>query len=208
MVNSEVFGGLVSAMSRGESLQKAMFSLFNAGYKKNEIEEAAKLLQSQTPVQIAQKEVMMKKINQSGKKISEKKLPEKKVVLKNDKIKNEKVSEKKSESEAVKKIKSKQNVSHYDGGKNSGRFNRILDETIKNLQNFESNAEVIQPNKSFQPPIIIQKVSDYGKNSSERKTSKSVIIILFILLVLLIASLAGLLIFKDKIIDFFNSLNF
>jgi hypothetical protein len=41
MVNEEVLGGLISGLERGESLKKAMITLFNAGYKKEEIEEAA-----------------------------------------------------------------------------------------------------------------------------------------------------------------------
>jgi hypothetical protein len=44
MVNEEVVGGLISGMERGESLKKAMITLFNAGYKKEEIEEAAALV--------------------------------------------------------------------------------------------------------------------------------------------------------------------
>lgn len=43
-MDEEVLGGLRSALERGESLQKAMMTLFNAGYKKEDIEEAAKLL--------------------------------------------------------------------------------------------------------------------------------------------------------------------
>ena len=43
MVNEEVLGGLISGLERGESLQKAMMTLFNAGYKKEEIEEAAQM---------------------------------------------------------------------------------------------------------------------------------------------------------------------
>jgi hypothetical protein len=46
MVNEEIMGGLKSALERGESLKKAMMTFFNAGYKKEEIEEAAKLINS------------------------------------------------------------------------------------------------------------------------------------------------------------------
>lgn len=44
MVNEEIVGGIISGMERGESMQKAMMTLFNAGYKKEEIEEAAALI--------------------------------------------------------------------------------------------------------------------------------------------------------------------
>jgi len=53
MVNEEIFGGLKSALERGSSLEKAMLTLFNSGYKREEIEEAARgLLESQSEAQI------------------------------------------------------------------------------------------------------------------------------------------------------------
>jgi hypothetical protein len=47
MVNDEILGGLKSALERGESLKRAMMTFFNAGYKREEIEEAAGILNSQ-----------------------------------------------------------------------------------------------------------------------------------------------------------------
>jgi len=44
MVNFDILGGLKSALERGDSLEKAMRTLFNASYKREEIEEAAKSL--------------------------------------------------------------------------------------------------------------------------------------------------------------------
>jgi len=45
MVNEEIFFGIKNAVSNGESLGSAMNSFFNAGYKKEEIEEAARAVQ-------------------------------------------------------------------------------------------------------------------------------------------------------------------
>lgn len=45
MVREDLLGGIKSAINRGESLKQAMFSLYNAGYKKQDIEEAAKAYQ-------------------------------------------------------------------------------------------------------------------------------------------------------------------
>ena len=44
MVNQEILGGLRSSVNRGESLQKVMATFYNAGYKKEEIEESARAL--------------------------------------------------------------------------------------------------------------------------------------------------------------------
>jgi len=57
MPNQEILGGLRHSLNRGESLEKAMLSFYNAGYKKEEIEEAARFVQSggipiSTPVQL------------------------------------------------------------------------------------------------------------------------------------------------------------
>jgi len=52
MVNEEIFAGLKVALFRGETLQQAMMASYNAGYKKEEIEEAARALQMQQFQQI------------------------------------------------------------------------------------------------------------------------------------------------------------
>jgi len=45
MVNEEILGGLKSALNRGESLRQSMMSFYDAGYKKEDIEAAARALQ-------------------------------------------------------------------------------------------------------------------------------------------------------------------
>lgn len=47
MVNLEILEGLKLAISKGETLQKAMYSFYSSGYKKEEIEEAAKEFQTE-----------------------------------------------------------------------------------------------------------------------------------------------------------------
>ena len=45
MPKEEIVEGLKQAVSKGEPLEKATASFFNAGYKKEDIEEAARVLQ-------------------------------------------------------------------------------------------------------------------------------------------------------------------
>ncbi len=45
MVNQEIFNGLKTALAKGYSLKHAMMSFYNAGYKKEEIEGAARAIQ-------------------------------------------------------------------------------------------------------------------------------------------------------------------
>lgn len=49
MVNEEIYNGLKAGLERGESLKKATMTFFNSGYKKEEISEAAKLLENYQP---------------------------------------------------------------------------------------------------------------------------------------------------------------
>ena len=46
MVKEEIIEGLKYAVARGETLPKAMMSFYNAGYSKEDIEEAARVLQA------------------------------------------------------------------------------------------------------------------------------------------------------------------
>lgn len=50
MVRQDIFAGLRAALEKGEQLNQAMISFYNAGYKKEEIEEAARALQAGQPV--------------------------------------------------------------------------------------------------------------------------------------------------------------
>ncbi|MEK9184541.1 MAG: hypothetical protein AAB866_00025 [Patescibacteria group bacterium] len=47
MVREDIFAGLKQAISKGSSLKQAMMSFYKAGYKKEEIEEAARFVQSE-----------------------------------------------------------------------------------------------------------------------------------------------------------------
>lgn len=48
MVKQEILEGLKESVARGETLKSAMMAFYNAGYKKEDIEEAARALMMQT----------------------------------------------------------------------------------------------------------------------------------------------------------------
>ena len=60
MVNIDLLEGLKVAISKGETLQQAMQSFYNAGYNKKDIEESAKALQYQIHQEQIQKPKLMK----------------------------------------------------------------------------------------------------------------------------------------------------
>jgi len=47
MVREDILGGLRTALARGQTLRQSMMSFYNAGYLKQEIEEAARALQAE-----------------------------------------------------------------------------------------------------------------------------------------------------------------
>ena len=57
MTSEDIIGGMKNAMARGSSLKDAMQSFYNAGYKKEDIEEAARKIQSQSE-QIQQNQII------------------------------------------------------------------------------------------------------------------------------------------------------
>lgn len=59
MTNNEILEGLKTAIERNYTLEQAMISFFNAGYKKEDIEEAARTLYTNYP-QVAAKAKLKK----------------------------------------------------------------------------------------------------------------------------------------------------
>ena len=134
MVKEEIVEGLRGAVSKGESLEKAMTSFYNAGYKKEEIEQAAAaMVQNQSSVQT---------------------MPQ------------------------------------------PQQFQQ---------KNIMPQATNIQQRPLVQPPKVpVQGVSDYGKKPGGK--GAIITIILFIMLLLLLGILAGVILFKEELSNFFNSL--
>jgi len=158
--------GLQEALDRGYSLKTAMLTLFNAGYGRREIEDAARTLSDFKLGNI----VLPKKAIAEIKEIK----PARKIFKF---LKKEKSS---SELPSVPIMPSQMSASTRLKLKN-------LVETIQKPQ--------------------IQKVSNYEKpkiKKSPRKTG--VIIILIFLLILLIGSLGAILVFRQQLVDFLNSI--
>jgi len=80
-MNDEILQGLKIAVQRGQSLRDAMMSFYNAGYKKQEIEEAARHISISSPVQ--QKQIQKPKIQEKQQisKYEEKTKPKSKLTL-------------------------------------------------------------------------------------------------------------------------------
>jgi hypothetical protein len=143
-INPDLVGGLKSALERGATLKQAMMSLFNSGYKREEIEEAARNLNSFSAVGIVQPQ----------KESSVKPLPQTNIEV----------------EKPIKKL-----------------FGKPLEKTQ-------------YPQLQVAPQT--QKVSNYEKPENDKATITALIVIL----VFLLLTLGVILIFKNELINFFNTM--
>ena len=147
MINLEILQGLKYALSKRESLQSAMQSFYNSGYKKEEIEEAARALQLEM--------LQIQNVQQTpARQISQ----------------EPRLVQKEPQTTSLKK------------------------EEYKPLGTFSTVEQIQKPEQK-------QKISNY-----EREQKDVFTIILIIILILLLITLVGVFIFKQKIVEFLNSL--
>jgi hypothetical protein len=127
MAKEELVEGLKVAVSKGEPLETAMMSFYNAGYKKEDIEAAAAAMV---------------------------------------------------------------------------QFPAVFQDQFQKPQ--QKNPPIQGKPLIQTSPEVVQRVSDYGKKPSKKGTA--ITIILFTLLFFLLAALAGIILFKTEISNFFNNL--
>jgi hypothetical protein len=223
MINEEIVGGLVSALSRGEPLEKAMMTFFNAGYKKEEIEGSAKEVYNQLgPQAMGVKGSLQDTIDEIALKAGVPKddnanKPKPNPNINADKIQLQTSSDKKAPNLNISnpnkdKNKIPQNFSHYGQPNLSTQYqnadditNKIVD-AIKGLKqvNIPSRIEIVQRSIDPKPSTIIQKVSDYS-GAPQKTVSKAATYVLIVVLILLLGALAAVFFFKADLIKFFNN---
>jgi len=155
MIREDILGGLKSALSRGESLKQAMRTLYNAGYKKEEIEAAARILQVQEyqTGQIYNPLKFKRKIN-NIKKVQ----PEARVIQRISKYGQ------KSQGQIQRlNIQSKKSI-------------RQIKHITKKFQQQAKRPKLIKP---------VQKISEYGNKAKKPQGKIIIFILIFVLLILL-----------------------
>lgn len=182
MVREDILGGLRTALARGQTLRQSMMSFYNSGYLKQEIEEAAKVLQAEKnqPLQpqFAQGPSETAPIFQRTSSIEEDSNEEPKEVL----------------SQTAKPAQPQQ------------------PQTIQKVSAYGQPAQPTQPvQQPAQQPQTIQKVSAYGpppqtqQPQAKKPRGKAIIFILLALLIILIGGLIAVFFFKDELLAFFNT---
>jgi len=180
MVNEEIIGGLKSAIDRGESLKKAMMTFYNAGYKKEEIEEAAQFFNQHPSLPQAQ-------ISQPSSAYSQK--PKENFFGK--------IFEKKNQEQKSVPIQSSAPQIPQAVIPDISKAPKSVSQPTQIVSNYGEN-QIIQ-----QPSSPVQKVSNYGNEDVKDRVA---IIILVVVLIFLVGILASVFLFKQEITNFLSGL--
>lgn len=221
MINEEIIGGLVSALSRGQSLESAMMTFYNAGYNKEEIEDSAKEVYNQIgPQKMGINGTLQDALNdiavKAGVPVTQEKKEEKSAAEKpktemEKKIVLQTPTEKKPEPPPTTPVKTEEkpkripDITTNQPYQNQSDITNKIEEAIKGLRpvNIPSKIEIVHKNADTKSSSVIQHVSAY---SSQKTISKSVTYILIGILILLLIALGAIFIFKEDLIKLFNDL--
>lgn len=206
LTNQEILGGLKAALERGQNLKQAMMSFYQAGYKKEEIEDAARAylyLQRGN----SEAEVLSKKqppqIKGAENKESEKKPEAKPGGLFGKKKEEEKEKPKTGLPGKEGEIKKEKHKFSLFGKKKEDekKFSEVgktkVPEMGENNQKKEENKKIVQKISGYDNP---------GKKEMGKFKSKAVTSILVITLIVLVVILALVFLFKDELVNFVNGL--
>lgn len=219
MVNGEIVGGLVSALSRGDHLQKGMMSFYNAGYNKEEIEDAAREVYRQLgPEAMGVKEgTLQQTFDEVAVKagVAEKDSTKDAKNSMTSKIEIQRATPKKESEENINKEnnKSPQYVSGYGQTQYNGTYKDAekitneIEKAIKGLKgiNIPSRIEIVNKSVDLNTPVVVQRVSDYS-GGPPKPAGKIITYILIFILLLLLGALAAVFFFKEELIRLFNNL--
>jgi len=223
MVNEDIVSGIISALSRGESLERAMMTFYNAGYEKKEIESAAKVVYSQLGAQAmgvkgSLQETLNEIANKAGVSEEPQQIPQKSNSIPAGQIR---ASLQKREPEINKpleqvKEKTSQYFSNYGRSNsnipkadysNADQIASKIESVIKGLKpvNIPSRIEII--NRSIEPKQQknVQRISDY-RETPPKPVSKAITLILIFILIALLGILAAVFFFREDLIKLFNNM--
>lgn len=224
-INDEIVGGLISALSRKESLEKAMMTFYNAGYEKEEIEISARKVYDKLgpqamgvkgPLQEAFDEISTKAgVENKGKPKEEKKertMTDEDIALQPlpDKEEFEKANANKSKVP----LNTQQNFSNYGQNsynpeqyKNAEEITTKIESAIKGLQgiNIPSRIEIVRKDEHPKTKTVVQHVSHYSE-PPKKYASKAITYVLIVVLILLLIALGAVFLFREDLIKIFNTL--
>ncbi len=212
VINESILGALNSALARGESLKKAMMTLYNSGYKKEEISEAARSAQASPPATLPQTTpaIPAKKSKRGLFKKSTKQptqlLPQKQTLQPAQPTQSsEELSLAPSKELTPKAEQSLQPIPTQQtqpqvSPQQVPTQSQVPQQPVPQVPLQQGQVPPQQPASSQTP----QRVSSYGQ--PPKPAGKMIIIILGFLLLLLVGILVTIFLFKEELINFFNNL--
>ena len=225
MVNEEIIGGLISALSRGEPLEKAMMTFYNAGYDREEIEGSAKVVYAQLgPQAMGIKSSLQEALDEIAIKVGADKIKSNQMQNNNSSQDSSNISQlaiqkrtpemnsfnknnfNSNNEKYPQRISSygEENPVKYDSG--AEQLANKIEMAVKNLKqmNIPSKIEIINRNIESKSPQVIQKVSAY-KESPPKQFNKAITYLLIFVLIFLLGILGAVFFFKDDLINMFNN---
>lgn len=195
MVNVEIFAGLRGALERGESLKRAMMTFYNAGYKKEEISEAAGLLKNYHPGTLQEKPIIQEEKQVKPKLDQPTLIP----LIKKKKEKpkqpfTEQETKQEFEQPVLQPVQQPQPAQPVPNQPAPRGF----------AQQFPAQAYYIYPTHA-QPP---QQYSPKGVSNypPEPKKNRTIVYVLLFLLFLLVGLLATIFIFREELVNLVSNM--
>ncbi|MCX6746583.1 MAG: hypothetical protein NTU63_00410 [Candidatus Pacearchaeota archaeon] len=181
MVNVEIFCGLRGALERGETLKRAMMTFYNAGYKREEISEAAALLKDYQPGPRP-----------------------KKPVTKEERLVKPKLDQPTLTPVVQQKVEKPKPVVKEEPKLQPQIQQPVVQPPPKKFApQFPAQAYYIYPTQTTPPQQYPTGVSSYGQ---EPQRNKTMIYVLIFLLVFLVGLLATIFIFREQLVNFVSNM--
>ncbi len=180
MVREDILGGLQAALARGQTLKQAIMSFSNAGYLKEEIEEAANALQTgiqqpaQSQVPVKETEVFQRSGSSSSSQPEQKAVQQPSQPVQPQTIQKVSAYGQQAQFQPVQVIQP-----------------QMIQQPIQTIQRVSAYGQPIQPVQ--QMPL------------SAKPKGKAIIYILVALLIILIIGLIGVFFFKNEILSLLSS---
>lgn len=190
LTNQEILGGLKAALERGQNLKQAMMSFYQAGYRKEEIEDAARAY------------LYLQRGNSEAEVLSKKQPPQIKSA-------ENKESEKKPEASSGGLFGKKKEEDKKERQKFSLLGKKKEEEKKFSEVGKTKVPEVGKTNqKNEESKKVVQKISSYENSKKEESKfkSKAVTSILVVTLIVLVIILALVFLFKAELVNFVNGL--
>ena len=182
MIEKNISEGLKLAVSKGETLQQAMQSFYNAGYKKEDIESAARLMINSSEMQPAQPQ--------------ESNIPQKKPIL----------PQQPPLKPAQKVSGYRQQLPQQQCPPPQQPPQQQCPPPPRQVQKVSCYGQQLPQQQCQLPPRQVQKVSGYGQPQKQRNPKKIMVILVIILLIVFGGTIGGIFFFKENLSEFFSSL--